>query len=174
MIVHLGVVILAVGIVASTSYVTRGEIVLHPNQTVTFAGHQFEYQGLRVIDTSVKQTTQAVIRVDNGGIFTPGISQYAGRASEPVGSPAIDSAFIGDVYLTFDAMGTQGGTSGAQAGNGLTPQSVAIGVIVEPLLPWLWIGGLVIGLGGLLAFIPHRRRLDTENSAPEPAEVSVS
>ena len=115
-----------------------------------------------------------MIRVDNGGIFTPGISQYAGRASEPVGTPAIDSAFIGDVYLTFDAMGTQGGTSGAQAGNGLTPRSVAIGVIVEPLLPWLWIGGLVIGLGGLLAFIPHRRRLDTENSAPEPAEASVS
>ena len=174
MIVHLGVVILAVGIVASTSYVTRGEIILHPNQTVTFAGHQFEYQGLRVIDTSVKQTTQAVIRVDNGGIFTPGISQYAGRASEPVGTPAIDSAFIGDVYLTFDAMGTQGGTSGAQAGNGLTPESVAIGVIVEPLLPWLWIGGLVIGLGGLLAFVPHRRRLDAETSAPEPAEASAS
>ena len=158
MIVHLGVVILAVGVVASTSYVSRGELTLHPGQSVSFDGHRFEFLGTRKIVTPAKQSLVVVIKVDGAGEFKPGISQFAGRSSESVGSPAIDSSVFGDVYLTFDAQGNQGGTSGAQVSPGLAPGSIVIGVIVEPLLPWLWIGGVIIGIGGLLAFVPTRRR----------------
>jgi len=158
MIVHVGVVIMAIGIVASTSYVARTEMVMRPGHVVSFHGHTFLYQGLRTVVTPVKTTTEALILVDGGGPFKPGVSQYAGRASEPVGTPAIDSGFSGDVYLTFDAIGARGGASGAQADQGLAPRSVAIGVIVEPLLPWLWAGGIIIGIGGFMAFVPLRRR----------------
>ncbi|MEI8051106.1 MAG: cytochrome c-type biogenesis CcmF C-terminal domain-containing protein [Actinomycetes bacterium] len=161
MVVHVGVVILAVGIVASTSYATRGEVVLAKGQTVTFAGHRIEFLGMRTVQSPAKSSTQVVLKVDGGGTFTPGVSQFAGRASEPVGSPAIDSGAFGDVYLTFDAIGGKGGSSGAQVARGLKAGSVAVGIVVEPLLPWLWAGGLVMGLGGLLAFVPtgtRRRR----------------
>ena len=175
MIVHLGVVILAVGIVASTSYVARGEIVLRAGQTKTFHGHTITYEGLRVVTTPDKVSTQAILNVDGKGTFTPGVSQFAGRSSEPVGTPAIDSGFTGDVYLTFDALGASGGASGAQADQGLKPHTVAIGIIVEPLLPWLWAGGLVIGIGGFLAFVPLRRRRKQPQVDPgveqEPALV---
>ena len=169
MIVHLGVVVLAVGVVASTSYVSRAELTLRPGQTVSFAGHHFKYLGTRTITTPAKQTLAVVIKVDGGGTFLPGISQFAGRSSEPVGSPAIDSGAFGDVYLTFDAQGNQGGTSGAQVTPGLAPGSVVIGVIVEPLLPWLWAGGLIIGAGGLLAFLPDRRR--RREGSPETTDA---
>ena len=35
-----------------------------------------------------------------------------------------------------------------------------LGVTVEPLLAWLWIGGLVVGLGSALSFL--RRRYNEE------------
>ena len=35
---------------------------------------------------------------------------------------------------------------------------MAIGVVIEPLVAWLWAGGLLIGVGGLLALIPGSRR----------------
>ena len=44
------------------------------------------------------------------------------------------------------------------------------------LLPWLWAGGLVIGVGGLLSMVPdRRRRRDEPESEEEPTleEVSV-
>jgi len=177
MIVHVGVVVLAMGIVASTSYATRGEIVLHKGEVVTFSGHRFELVGTRVVTSPVKQSTQVIIRVDGGGVFTPGVSQFAGRASEPVGTPAIDSGVFGDVYLTLDGLGAAGGTSGASVISGLAEGSVALGVIVEPLLPWLWAGGLIIGVGGVLSMVPVRRRRrdreDTELSVEVPVEVPV-
>ena len=40
--------------------------------------------------------------------------------------------------------------------------SVAIGVVIEPLLAWLWAGGLMVGLGGLLALVPGSRRRATD------------
>ena len=64
-------------------------------------------------------------------------------------------------------MGGLGAASGNQAINNLPPGSVAIGVVVEPLVAWLWAGGLLIGLGGVLALVPGSRRRATDPaSAP--------
>jgi hypothetical protein len=79
-----------------------------------------------------------------------------------VGTPAIDSGLFDDVYLTFDAVGGLGSASGNQAINNLPRGSVAIGVVIEPLVAWLWAGGLLIGLGGLLALGPGSRRRSTD------------
>jgi cytochrome c-type biogenesis protein CcmF len=171
MVVHLGVVILAVGIVASTSYVSRAEVTLRKGQTVEVHGHRLTYVGSRTVETPAKQSTEVVIKVDDGGVFAPAISQFAGREIEPVGSPAIDSGIFGDVYLTFDAIGRKGGTSGAQVASDVPEGAVVIGVVVEPLLAWLWIGGLTMGLGGLLAFVPMRRRTTNEPVTPRNEEV---
>ena len=165
MIVHLGVVILAVGIVASTSYVSRAEVTLKPGQTLEVHGHTITFVGMRTITSPAKQSNQVVLRIDGDGTFAPGISQFAGRGNEPVGTPSIDSGIFGDLYLTFDAIGRKGGTSGAQIAGDVPSGSVVIGVLVEPLLAWLWVGGLTMGLGGLLAFIPTRRRRTTSTTA---------
>jgi cytochrome c-type biogenesis protein CcmF len=51
--------------------------------------------------------------------------------------------------------------------NNLPAGSVAVGVVIEPLVAWLWAGGLLIGLGGLLALVPGTRRRATDPvSAP--------
>jgi hypothetical protein len=116
--------------------------------------------------------TEAVIRVDGGGLFYPAVSKYGGPQSEAVGTPAIDSGLLGDVYLTFDAIGGTGPTTGATAFPNLPSGSIAIGVVIEPLLAWMWAGGLVIGLGGLMALLPGSRRRSTDPvSAPAPVVV---
>jgi hypothetical protein len=89
-----------------------------------------------------------------------------------VGTPAIDSGFSGDVYLTFDAVGGLGSTSGNQAISNLPAGSVAIGVVIEPLVAWLWAGGLLIGIGGLLALVPGSRRRATDPTSAPSAMVN--
>ena len=61
-----------------------------------------------------------------------------------------------DVYVTFDAVGGNGAASGAQLATNLPAGSVVLGVTVEPLLAWLWIGGLLVGLGSAVAFVRRR------------------
>lgn len=172
MIVHLGIVVLAVGIAASTSFAQRTELALVPGKQVSFDGHTFLFEGIRTVTSPSRQANEALIRVDGRGVFHPAVTQFAGRNSQPVGTPAIDSGVFGDVYLTFDAIGGTGPTSGNQP---ITPppNGVGIGVIIEPLIAWIWTGGLIIGFGGLLALLPGKRRKATDPvSGPSPLEIA--
>jgi cytochrome c-type biogenesis protein CcmF len=166
MIVHIGVVVLAVGITASTSFVQRNELLLRPGQTVVFDGHRFTYLRTVTVVTPVSTSTQALVRVDHA-VYHPALTQFGGAASQAVGTPAIDSGFTGDVYLTFDAVG--GATSG---GLQVPAGTVAIGAVVEPLIAWIWSGGILVGLGGLLALVPGRRRRATDPVSLPPALVT--
>ena len=100
--------------------------------------------------------------MDGGGVFHPAVTQFAGANSETVGTPAIDSGVFGDVYLTVTEFGGVGPATAAQPFPNLPAGAMAIGVVVEPLLAWLWAGGLLIGAGGLLALSPGRRRRPTD------------
>ena len=162
MVVHLGVVVLAVGLVAATSFRSQAELVLRPGKPVHFAGHTFVFVGLRTVRTPQRLATEALVRVDGGGPFTPAVSQYGGPSSEAVGTPAIDSGFFGDVYLTWDATGHTGKSTGGNVVPTLPRTAIAIGAIAEPLMAWMWAGGLLVGLGGLLALVPGTRRRATD------------
>ncbi len=160
MVVHLGVIVIAVGIIAATTYRHQTELALARGKVVIYSGHRFEFVGLRNVRTPSKQSDEALVKVD-GTIFTPATTNFGG-ALATVGTPAIDSGAFGDVYLTFDQVGGLGNTSGNSPVPNLPAGSVAIGVVVEPLLAWLWAGGLLVGLGGALALVPGSRRRATD------------
>jgi cytochrome c-type biogenesis protein CcmF len=168
MVVHLGVVVLALGVIAATSYRHQAELALHRGTPVTYDGHRFVFEGLRTVTSPSRTAQEALVRVD-GAVFTPATTSF-GSALSVVGTPAIDSGLFADVYLTFDAVGGLGATSGNQAIANLPQGSVAIGVVIEPLVAWLWAGGLLIGLGGALALVPGTRRRATD-PASAPASI---
>jgi cytochrome c-type biogenesis protein CcmF len=155
MIVHLGVVVLALGIVTSTTYVTRSEVTLATGQRTVVDGQLVSFDGFHNINDALKSATQLKVSVD-GHQLRPAITTFNGRGGTTVGTPAIDSNLARDVYVTFDAVGGTGNTSGAQVQSGLPTGSVVLGVTVEPLLAWLWLGGIVIGLGSALSFFRRR------------------
>jgi len=156
MIVHLGVVILSVGIVSSTSFVTRGEVTLATGQSTVVAGQTLTFNGFAVVSDAVKNATELKVVVNRSQQLRPAITTFRGREGQTVGTPAIDSNFWRDVYVTFDAVGGKGSTSGAQVANNLPAGSVVLGVTVEPQLSWLWIGGIVIALGSAVTFFRRR------------------
>jgi cytochrome c-type biogenesis protein CcmF len=177
MVVHLGVVILALGVTASSAFVQRTELALAPGQLRTFDGHTFRFLGFHQFHDAAKSGTEAVVQVDGKGVFRPAVSTFTGREDQAVGTPAIDSSYRGDIYLTFDAVGGTGSSSGAQVIPNLAQGSVAIGIVVEPLIPWIWAGGLVVGIGGVLAVVPRRRRAERSpngGGSPLNAVVEVS
>jgi cytochrome c-type biogenesis protein CcmF len=157
MVVHLGVVVIAVALAAATSFGHRSEVTLRPGQFVSTDGHRITFEGLTQIRTPAHTATEALVLVDGHGPLRPAVSQY-GQNTEAVGTPAIDSSLEDDVYLTLDALP-------AQAGGPVT-----IGVTVQPLVVWLWGGGLLLVLGSALAAVPGKRRRPTDPvSAPVPA-----
>ena len=155
MIVHLGIVVLALGIVTSTSYATRSEVTLATGQSTIVAGQYVGFHGFRTVSNALEHATELVVSVGRATLY-PAITTFNGRSSQTVGTPAIDSNLVRDVYVTFDAVGGNGAASGAQLATNLPAGSVVLGVTVEPLLAWLWIGGLLVGLGSAVAFVRRR------------------
>jgi cytochrome c-type biogenesis protein CcmF len=155
MVVHLGIVILALGIVTSTSYTTRSEVTLAHGQSTVVSGQYVSFAGFHQVKDRLETSTQLIVSVGHDQL-RPAVTTYNGRNGQTVGTPAIDSNLFRDVYVTFDAVGGNGVDSGAQVQNDLPAGSVVLGVTVEPLLAWLWIGGLIVGFGSGLSFLRRR------------------
>ena len=154
MIVHIGVVVIAVAFAASHSFAHRTQVSLQPGQSQTLAGHTITYLGVDQVNHPNRRAVEARLRVDGGKIYRPAISQYHG-GSTPVGTPSVRSTHRDDLYLTLvDAPQKPG-------------DPAIIGIIVQPLIMWLWIGGGIMAIGTALAAWPGRRRNPIEPvSAP--------
>ena len=158
MVVHLGVAIIAVAVAASAAYGQRGQLSLRPGQTARFDGHSVTSLGTRTRSYPNRRALEAELRLDGGPAVYPAISVFS-FGYEGIGTPAIVSGPLQDVYLTLDS---------SPVGHGPT----VIGVVVQPLIVWMWIGGGVMGLGAALAAFPGRRRRPTAPaSAPGGAEA---
>jgi cytochrome c-type biogenesis protein CcmF len=162
MVVHIGVVVIAVAMAAAVSYGHRSEVTLRPGAQATVDGHRIAFEGLARVRTPSRSATEALVLVDGHGPLRPAVSQF-GAGTDPVGTPAIDSGALDDVYLTVDSLPSSAGGP------------VGIGVIVQPLVMWLWVGGTILVLGAVLAAVPGRRRRPTDPvSAPVSPTTSAS
>lgn len=156
MVVHVGVVIIAVALASSTHFGHRSQVTLLPGKATVADGQTLTYRGVHTVVSPARTEELADVEVAGRGVLKPGVSQF-GTDTEAVSTPAISAGLRNDVYITFN---------GPPAGNA---KAVLIGVIVQPMVSWLWIGGGVMALGTLLAVVPRRRR----SPAPAPA-VSVA
>ncbi|MEM8904080.1 MAG: heme lyase CcmF/NrfE family subunit [Actinomycetota bacterium] len=154
MIVHLGVVLLAVGFIASSAYTRDGELRLLPGESGEVAGHEVTYQGFDVVEEPNKRVIQAQVLVD-GRVFEPGVEQFR-ATGQPIGVPSVRMGLREDVYLVLLAVPES------------LEEPVGIRVIIEPLVTWIWIGGGVMGLGTLLALVPTGRRRRVVEEPVEP------
>ncbi|MFP5327647.1 MAG: heme lyase CcmF/NrfE family subunit, partial [Acidimicrobiia bacterium] len=167
MVVHLGVILAAVAIAASSSYAQRAEFRLDPGESASLGGHTFTYEGIRGVRFANRTSTIADVRIDGGDVYRPALSRYP-FASQAIGTPSVRTSLTEDLYLTL--VSTPGGGS----------EQVVIGVVIHPLVVWLWIGGALMALGTAMAAVPSRRgrgarRADSEAPAaaarPEPELV---
>jgi len=146
MVVHLGVIMIAVAFAASTAYGHRAQFSMRPGQSASLAGHHITFIGLHTVTHPNRTSLVADVRVDGGKVYTPQISDYQADPGGGIGTPSVRSTLFDDVYLTI----------------AIAPQSpgdpTVIGLTIQPLIIWLWLGGGLVAIGTLLAIAPGRRR----------------
>ena len=164
MVVHLGVILAAVAIAASSSYAQRAEFRLAPGESASLGGHTFTYEGIRGVRYENRTATIADVRIEGGDVYRPTLSRYP-FASQAIGTPSVRTGLTEDLYLTLVS------TPASEGGEAV------IGVVIHPLVLWLWIGGGLMALGTAMAAVPTRRtRRPTQPTSasapvaePEPA-----
>jgi cytochrome c-type biogenesis protein CcmF len=81
---------------------------------------------------------------------------YYPTSDQPVPTPSVRSRPAGDLYINLQAF--------AQDGSNAT-----LRVIREPLVPWIWIGGMIVCLGAFVSLGAGRREM-----APVVARVRAA
>ncbi len=161
MVVHLGVILMAVALAASNSYTRSQELMLEKGRPASWGGHTFELVGFSEVDDDRVTAIKALVSIDGGQAYAPAISKYKAMGMN-VGTPSVRTGFAKDIYLTLEPPVKP------------TSDSAKIKVFIKPMILWLWIGGGLMGLGTLLALFPGRRRRPTDPvSAPVPVDDVV-
>lgn len=147
-VVHLGVLVVALGVAGSQAWSIHTETTLEKGQSVALAGYTVRFDGLAASEESNHSKVTGAFTVTNGrplGVLHPAKKFYPQEQS-PIAAVDYRLGLTEDLYLVLGDY--------AQDGSHAT-----IKIQVNRMVSWLWIGGLVLTLGAALAILPDRRKL---------------
>ncbi len=141
--VHLGVAIIAVGVIGTRLYPQEARLGLTVGTPIEWGGYSLVYDGLRVQAATDYVAQRVTVTVSGGGRslagLHPELREYAG-SSRAVPVPAVYSAWREDLYIVL---------------TGIAPDDRALLILVRnPLIRFLWLGGLVALVGGVISLWP--------------------
>ncbi len=147
-IVHLGFVLLAVGVIGSHFFQSQQDAVLKPGQQISLAGYQLVYFGNVDLKYPDVEIITAQLQVWHDGqlqqYIYPGREFYPNFGNQPASIISITTHNLTDLYVFLADW------------NG--PSQATIRVFVNPLVPLVWLGGLLMLLGGITCWWPERRK----------------
>jgi cytochrome c-type biogenesis protein CcmF len=143
-VVHLGLVLLIVGVIGSNFFQVQQEGVLKPGQSMSIGGYRLVFFGnVSTYDTG-QQTVTAQLQLWQGnhllGYIYPGQTLYSSFANQPASHISITTMGFTDLYVFLSDW------------NG--PAQATIRVFINPLVPLVWLGGLLMLLGGVICWWP--------------------
>lgn len=159
-IVHVGMMVMVLGIAGSSLYSREESFQMRPGQSVTFAGNTLRFDGLREVERGNYATVKAVLTVtDPRGRTTQMLPErrFYQRPEQSINDVAIRSSWDRDLYLIL---------AGWEAGGQIT----AIKAHMNPLVGWIWIGAWITGGGALLCLLPRL----LPHPAPAPAAAHTT
>jgi cytochrome c-type biogenesis protein CcmF len=168
MIAHIGILILAAAILSAVTLGQRGDVSLYKGQTATFDNAKITFLKLITQNNPQDTVTEAKVLINNQGPYYPAITIFPNE-SQGIGTPAINSTPLKDIYITVSELPT-----------GSSSKSVIIGVVIQPFIFWIWTGGFIIFIGGLLSIIPDlnnkkttKRNLTNEKEDEDLEKITV-
>jgi len=159
---HLGLAVSVAGIAASAFEVERIEL-LHPGDNLDLAGYQLHFDGTEKIEGPNFAADRATIEVTRNGapiaVLHPERRFFA-LQQMTTSLTAIRTTFMSDLYVALGDPDETGGST--------------IRAYWKPLVPWIWIGAVIMAAGGVLSLLDRRwrvgvaarRRLPAAHPAP--------
>lgn len=170
-IVHVAFVLLFIGW-SGQAFTTDASSEMGVGDTLSLREYTLRMEKLGIEDTPNYSSDKATVSLFAYGnkvanLFPERRVYKAGQEPQPTSEVAIYSTVRNDVYVVF-AGATPGG------------KKAVIQVFYNPLTMWVWIGGIVLVIGTLIALLPNkktpvRKRQQTESKEePKNVETSVS
>jgi cytochrome c-type biogenesis protein CcmF len=163
---HLGVAVFIAGVTVVSGFQSESDVRMEPGQITTVGGHVFRLEGVASVRGPNYTAVRANIRVTRDGapvaVLTPERRVY-NVSRTPMTEVAIHRSLARDLYVAL--------------GEPVSDTAWSVRVHHKPLVNWIWLGCLLMAMGGLLAVLDRRYRTVRQTSsapaqpgaAPSPA-----
>jgi cytochrome c-type biogenesis protein CcmF len=159
---HIGVVVLALGVTASSVYRLERDVTLKPGESVELGEYRLRFDEVEAWQEPHRWVIRGDLVAFRGerelGSMEPKLNFYNGR-QEPITTPAVRSRPKNDLYVNLITFARDG-------------SNATFTVIIEPMVFWIWVGGFIVAIGGLFSAWPVRRRVPKKVRAVQPVEVA--
>ena len=146
-IIHLGVVLAFVGIVASSFFRLEVKKTVKAGESIDVGPYELFYTGMKNTETAHLESSRAQVEVMRDGkpiaLMQPAKLFYK-RQGQPATVVALRSTPVHDLYVVL---------AGVDEGTG----QATFQIFLTPLVFWLWAGGLLMAFGTVIVMWPNLR-----------------
>ncbi len=143
---HLGFAVAIVGVAITSSHSIQRDLRMAPGDRVSLGGYQLRFDGVSVqAGPNYLSRFGSVTVYENGrqiAVLHPEKRMYTAQGM-PMTEAGIDTGFTRDIYV---ALGEPLGDDG----------SWALRLQLKPFVRWIWLGAILMALGGALAVSDRR------------------
>ena len=155
---HLGVAVFIVGITLTSLYSIEEDVRLAPGDSYEMGGYRFQFDGVQQLTGPNYSGNVGHLTVTRDGklvkIMQPQKRTYLVQRM-PMTEAAIDPGLTRDLFIALgEQIDDQGGWS--------------VRLYVKPYIRWIWLGAVIMAIGGLTAATDRRYRLAVRQAARLP------
>jgi cytochrome c-type biogenesis protein CcmF len=156
---HFGVAVFVVGVTIVSGFATENDVRMEPGDTASVAGYQVRLDKIEDVTGPNYQSSRATLTISRDGkavaTVTPDRRVYNVSRS-PMTEVAIDRGLLRDVYIAL--------------GDPVSATAWSVRLHHKPFVNWIWIGCVLMALGGFLAVLDRRyRKVRVTHRASTPA-----
>ncbi|NPV56278.1 MAG: heme lyase CcmF/NrfE family subunit [Anaerolineae bacterium] len=165
-IIHLGVVLMALGVVGIEMFQSETQGTIRVGESLSLGGYTITYKDLAVFDTNdQRNVARAVVAVQKNG--RPIGELYPRRdffydSQQPMTIPGVRSTMEDDLYVLLVDW------------EAISSESATFKIYHNPLVNWLWLGGLVFIIGTLVAALPDKEHQPQKAQYPAALKTAAS
>ena len=146
---HVGIAVFVFGVLMTESTSIEKDVAAKPGQSFEVRGYQFRFEGVQIVPGPNYRAERGTVVISRGDrqitTMHPEKRAYASGGSIMTES-AIDGSLLRDLYVAL------GESLGAD-------DSWALRLYVKPFIRWIWLGSMLMALGGFVVVADKRFRL---------------
>ena len=158
---HLGAAVFIIGVTWTTGAGVERDVRLAPGESATLAGFSFRFEGVSGHAGPNYRAVRGTLHVSRDGeavaVLHPEKRTYISQADRPMTEAAVHAGFTRDLYVAL-------GDRPIQEGGAWTMR-----LQYKPFVRWIWLGPLMMAIGGLLSASERRQR-----HASRPVRTAVA
>ena len=158
---HFGLAVSVAGFSAS-AWAQEAIQTLKPGGSIDIAGYHLTLEHVDHVPGPNYTADDASIRVTSGGEFVTMMHpqrRFFPLQQQTTGETAIRTNLLADLYVALGDSGSAGDWT--------------VRVYWKPLVPWIWLGAVIMAFGGMVSLSDRRWRVGAAARAPRRAEQPV-